>query len=559
MNEIFLINQRDINKKTTIQLNIEGEIKEISSGTIGTLILTTTGKVYEYHEKKVKLKFDEAKKARVAFSHFLILKEDGNVYGYGRNRSAYLPPKNGDTKEFTEPIKLPFFEENGIEIIDICVGCCQCYYLSKNYTLYASGHNSRSELGLEERKSEVYPPQVVALNVKRLFSDDYSFFFFYEDFNQNFFASGENGTGQLGIGSPDSPKIPQIVPDLCNKKVITISCGYQHSIAIIEEENGNQDKPFHQIWIAGGPFKTDYKFRKIERFEERRVISVTSHCWDGCLLTDRGEIYDYNKNRDFENEIKPEYLNPISYINNYRIEFGISSLIYQAAEDFILIEDLQKLLENQEMTDFQIQGIDGSIHKAHQLIVQTRFCRSKKTSIEKITQCLSQKTKKEIQSFLQFVYTGKTLYFKEISEIGKELGIENINEKFGGSRKVRKSIIKLFSDEETKDFAIVVKDKEIRVHKIILLARSDLFRGMFLSVVDDFSNKVSDYSQRSFKQIYSIIRILYFDQIDSQTDSKTINDFQDVIDYYQLNPRMRELIKNRNEKMNRRKFKQKEK
>ncbi|KAJ5072499.1 hypothetical protein M0811_01514 [Anaeramoeba ignava] len=100
----------------------------------------------------------------------------------------------------------------------------------------------------------------------------------------------------------------------------------------------------------------------------------------------------------------------------------------------------------------------------------------------------------------------------------------------------------MFNDESTKNFTIIVQDQEIHVHKFILFARSELFQGMFLNVVNDLSNKVSDYTGRTYSQINSIIRILYFDKFDSETDSEVIDDFQDIIDYYQLNSRFIELL-----------------
>ncbi|KAJ5075397.1 speckle-type poz protein [Anaeramoeba ignava] len=66
-------------------------------------------------------------------------------------------------------------------------------------------------------------------------------------------------------------------------------------------------------------------------------------------------------------------------------------------------------------------------------------------------------------------------------------------------------------ENETKDFIIISEEKEIKVHKLILFTRSELFKGMFLSV-SDTSNQVHDYSRKSNESIQQLIYFLYHDK-----------------------------------------------
>ncbi|KAJ5079636.1 di- and tripeptidase dug2-related [Anaeramoeba ignava] len=78
----------------------------------------------------------------------------------------------------------------------------------------------------------------------------------------------------------------------------------------------------------------------------------------------------------------------------------------------------------------------------------------------------------------------------------------------GGSFGIHK-----YFDDSTKDFTIFVQGKPIKVHKFILLARTDLYRGMFLSVTEDKSNQVNDYSGNSFETVHALIEFLYFAEL----------------------------------------------
>ncbi|KAJ5067015.1 speckle-type poz protein [Anaeramoeba ignava] len=79
------------------------------------------------------------------------------------------------------------------------------------------------------------------------------------------------------------------------------------------------------------------------------------------------------------------------------------------------------------------------------------------------------------------------------------------------------------------------KEKEIKVHKLILIIRSELYKGMFQLNVQDSSNQVHDYSKKSFKTIQELIYFLYHDKFENEIPKETQEEFSDLKDYYQLN------------------------
>ncbi|KAJ3447173.1 calmodulin-related [Anaeramoeba flamelloides] len=110
-------------------------------------------------------------------------------------------------------------------------------------------------------------------------------------------------------------------------------------------------------------------------------------------------------------------------------------------------------------------------------------------------------------------------------------------------KKLRDSLKELYFDESTKDFTIIVnneRNESIKVHRLILIARSEFFRGMFLTIEKKKLKQVSDFTKKSIETFNILIKWLYFDTIPelSIVDiEETTGQLMDSIDYYQLNPR----------------------
>ncbi|KAJ5067021.1 ankyrin repeat ph and sec7 domain containing protein secg-related [Anaeramoeba ignava] len=123
----------------------------------------------------------------------------------------------------------------------------------------------------------------------------------------------------------------------------------------------------------------------------------------------------------------------------------------------------------------------------------------------------------------------------KLKEFFKEIGIEsNWIEIKKGRKGILEDLHKLYQENETKDFTIIIsEEKEIKVHKLILILRSELYKGMFLSV-NDSSNQVHDYSKKSNETIQQLIHFLYHDKFDKEKEIKK-EEFYDLKDYYQLN------------------------
>ncbi|KAJ5074236.1 ankyrin repeat-containing protein [Anaeramoeba ignava] len=187
-----------------------------------------------------------------------------------------------------------------------------------------------------------------------------------------------------------------------------------------------------------------------------------------------------------------------------------------------------------EKTDTVVYANNGSFH-CHRFILEMRMG---KDQVNNAIEMLKNYDKNKVQSILLFLYSG--LYRKRNALFIKSF-LKNFNLDFEKKRwkfGLIEDLKKLYKDDSEKDFTIIVDDKKILVHKMILMIRSGLFWGLFLNV-DDPSNCVHDYSGKSFETIENLIHFFYLDELDLKNRSKEeqsiiLEELDDAIDYFQL-------------------------
>ncbi|KAJ5066772.1 hypothetical protein M0811_03116 [Anaeramoeba ignava] len=245
-------------------------------------------------------------------------------------------------------------------------------------------------------------------------------------------------------------------------------------------------------------------------------------------------------------------------------------LFYQI---YSINQDMNQLLnsnnnDNEDnFSDLQIQSNDSSKFNIHKLILLTRFDNNE-LILQKFINICFQKPKEDVELILNFLYTGfidfnnfiqklnekkentisnnnnHNINFKQkkenkLIELFKEIGIDSkLIEIKKGRKGIIKDLSKLYKNETTKDFKIIISnEKEIKVHKLILIIRSELYKGMFLNVKDS-SNQVHDYSEKSNETIQQFIYFLYHDKFEKETkefSNEIQKEFSDLKDYFQLN------------------------
>ncbi|KAJ5075238.1 claret isoform a [Anaeramoeba ignava] len=532
----------------------EKQIKQISTCYFSTIFLFENGKAIEYlnendsNQNPEKIHIENIQKVTVGYENEAILTKEGNVFAKGK----YINSKNPN--EFINISSL--IEDTNDRIIqDIVSGSRSIYLLTSNQNVYGIGSNQNGQLGFDSVTFKETEKSILMMkNVSKIFSGNCSHLVFLLNSNQELFGCGDNEDGQLGLGkSRKETKISELtqIQTIPKGKIIDIQCGNFHSIMLIENQNEN---PKRKLYSCGdyrynglGKNEKTYEFTEIKSslFENDNIILEISVGYNHTLiLTMKGKLIGFGGNYsgqlgtgDTNSQLIPiqielPKLRFNENIYNYHIYCGyFNSFLYYSPPLSNLEEDLIKLFGRKEFCNISFKTKNGEIIKAHKLILKYRLNQNQ-NQIEKLQEIISKKSIKESNQIFEMIYSNRIinpiLYF-EIKEI------INSNEKI--EETMKRIYLNENENENEKDFIIERKEKQYKFPKLILIMRSELYRGMFLSVTEDTSNKVTDYSELSNKSFEIFEYWIYSNQIKDEIEitQEIINEIKIGIDYFQLN------------------------
>ncbi|KAJ5076510.1 hypothetical protein M0811_06090 [Anaeramoeba ignava] len=583
------ISNEKITNPIQIKLENEKQIKQIVVGDFSILILFANGKAIEYLNGKSQVQIDQEteieniQKVTAGQRNLAILTKEGNVFA---KRSANLFSEQ--TKYF-EDISSLIEDTNDRIIQDVVCGREAIYLLTSNQNAYGFGPNQFGQLGCELPKSTIkmksnddflqifFPvlnsdpnqqkvgiedqnekekPILMMKNVSKIFSGISSDCVFLLNSNQELFGCGRNHTGQLGLGeSRIQEEINKLtkIQNIPKGKIIDIQCGFKHSVMLVEDENEDEN-PKRKLYSCG-----DWLFLGLDREKKKEFTEIKSSLFENddnildfsvgnehtLVLTSKGKLIGFGHNYfgqlgtinkayeliPFQIELPKLRFN--ENISNYHVSCGFdNSFLYYSPLSFSnLEEDLIKLFRRKEFCNISFKTENGEIIEAHKLILKYRLNQNQ-NEIEKLKEIISNKSIKESNQIFEMIYSNRIInpiLYYEIKEI------INSNEKI--EETMKRIYLNENENENEKDFIIERNEKQYKFPKLILIMRSELYRGMFLSVTDDTSNKVTDYSELSNKSFQIFEYWIYSNQIkdEIQITQEIINEIQTGIDYFQLN------------------------
>ncbi|KAJ5067664.1 hypothetical protein M0811_02852 [Anaeramoeba ignava] len=539
----------------------EKQIKQISSGYSGTIFLFKNGKAIEYlndendpNQNPSKIQIEEnIQKVTVGYQNEAILTKEGNVFAKGKD----INPNN--PKEFINISSL--IEDTNDRIIkDVVSGYNSIYLLTSNQNAYGIGFNEYGQLGLDfETLEKTQKPILMMKNVSKIFSGNSSDCVFLLNSNQELFGCGLNRYGQIGLGESrrNETRIQKLtkIQNIPKGKIIDIKCGSYHSIMLIENEIENEienQNPKRKLYSCGYSsfnglgkiYQDTYEFTEIKSylFENDNIIDFSVGNRHTLILTSNSKLIGFGDNYygqlgtgDTETKLIPIQIELPKLrfnedISNYHVLCGYErTFLYYSLSFSNLEEDLIKLFERKEFCDISFKTKNGEIIEAHKLILKYRLNQNQnQNEIEKLQEIISKKSIKESNQIFEMIYLNRIINPKLYSEI-KEI-INSIE-------KIEETMKRIYLNENEKDFIIERKEKKYKFPKLILIMRSELYRGMFLSVTEDKSNKVKDYSELSNKSFQIFEYWIYSNQIKDEIEitQEIIDELQIGIDYFQLN------------------------
>ncbi|KAJ3449655.1 hypothetical protein M0812_05812 [Anaeramoeba flamelloides] len=368
--------------------------------------------------------------------------------------------------------------------------------------------------------------------------------------NRLIYSSG----GALFNGDKFQNKTFLPIYDLTNTFISKISAGI-HYVSIIKE-NG-------KIYAFGLPEKISYTVNNCSKFNTEKLnIHNSSNILNNNKKKKSKKEEKKKKNKKNPNStmIKlPWKLNNVRQCHRFICAPRFAMVTILRLDPFV--EDFSKLFEKKELTDFQLFGIP-----VHSLILQIRTGKSifeinnllkkhfncknkiaisdnKASDIESNyndlndnTFTLSHHYRNVLQNWLKWCYFDKIENFYHVDYICRE--VLKIEWQGKVLRKDLSNWWKLESSKSPTDFQILVNQDTINTHKIILLARSQLFRAFFLSFTDKSPEKIRDYSRKSKQSISILIEFLYTGEIQlNKLNNQIVNELCDAVEYYQLNSR----------------------
>ncbi|KAJ5067204.1 btk-binding protein-related [Anaeramoeba ignava] len=320
---------------------------------------------------------------------------------------------------------------------------------------------------------------------------------------------------------------------------------------MIEEEDENENEnPKRKLYSCGdylynglGIDYPVYEFTEIKSslFENDNIRDFSVGETHTLILTEKGKLLGFGSNSFFQLAIeRTSYdqripiqieLPKLKYdISNYHISCGvIKSFLYYSPFLSNLEEDLIKLFRRKEFCNISFKTKNGEIIEAHKLILKYRLNQNQ-NEIEKLKEIISNKSIKESNQIFEMIYSNRiinSILYSEIKEI------------INSNEKIEETIKRIYlnENENEKDFIIERKENQYKFPKLILIMRSELYRGMFLSVINDKSNKVTDYSELSNKSFQIFEYWIYSNQIKDEIKitQQIIDEIKIGIDYFQLN------------------------
>lgn len=163
-------------------------------------------------------------------NHSLALTSTGILYGWGTYRD-----ENGRKKWSKQEVqKFPVKLSAPIGIIKIKSGGDYSMAIGEDNVLYSWGCGDQGQLGRKATKDVLKIKKVnLKVKVEDVFCGTYHAFA-VERRTKKVFGWGQNGKGQLGTGDCENQIVPLKINEFSNKKIVRMSCGMHHTIAISE-------------------------------------------------------------------------------------------------------------------------------------------------------------------------------------------------------------------------------------------------------------------------------------------------------------------------------------
>ncbi|KAJ6250500.1 hypothetical protein M0813_15986 [Anaeramoeba flamelloides] len=578
---IFLLgsNKNNLSKFSLVsEIDNRLEVKKIVlcvEKTERLLVWKGTNKLELYQGSKGILKYtienEQIKDIQAGELYFLILTKSGKLYsladGSTESETIEIPFSDPELSNFDSLREVTFFSSKKLKVATFRMSNYTNYYICNDGALYASGWGEEGEIGNGENTNQQLPV-FVADDVTKVFTGKNNYNFFYVSKQNKLFGCGYNTYFSLANEQQNNRTIPVEITvkkdsNIEPSQIEVIECTSKASFLLTNEGKlfscGSLEHNGHDVE------KT--KYEEIPLLKEKKIIKIG--CGDNYILALSSENKLYGWGFSAENIPTDQFLKkgfshipiplnvpePLLNISPkwLTLACGYKTFLLYCLMGSNIKNDFKMLFESNKFCDSVINTFDDKIIPIHKLLIELRA----NLKINKIQEIVKKNNfgEKEINIFLKWIYFDEITETKTLELFFKALNLSfppNENE-----NSLELHLSKLYKDEDSKNFFILVKDdedenedeekdedeenyEEIPVHKLILVARSGLFREMFdnLNEKEKKLNQIKDYSEKSIDSLEILIKFLYTDKLELTADHDPeliVEELEDAVEYYQLN------------------------
>ncbi|XP_072386929.1 E3 ubiquitin-protein ligase HERC2 [Diabrotica undecimpunctata] len=282
-------------------------IKQLCCSDRGILILSCSGKVYfMYFTSETQcpqviegLKDIEITKiaSHTEGKHFMALTKKSEVYSWGNGDGGRLG--HGDTTFREEPTVIQALLEK--DIVEIECGATYSAAISANGSLYTWGKGYYGRLGHGTCEDCLVPTLVAGLSgqhVAKVACGSGDAHTLCVTSQGKVYSWGDGDYGKLGRGGSESSKIPRLIEKLQDVEITDVYCGAHFSVAL-SSEGKLYTWGKGEGWRLGQPNEDHIRIPEpVEILQDKRVVSISLGTAHILALTDTGEIYGWGKNEN---------------------------------------------------------------------------------------------------------------------------------------------------------------------------------------------------------------------------------------------------------------------
>ncbi|KAJ5071147.1 hypothetical protein M0811_10631 [Anaeramoeba ignava] len=520
----------------------ENQLCQISSGNHSTIFLFENGKAAEYLNQNLKkMENEDIQKVTVGFENeaILTIKEDVLAKGFdidSNNRNKFIN------------ISSLIEDKNDRIIQDFICGARSIYLLTSNQNAYGIGSNEYNQLGFDSKSLyKTEKPILMKEKISQIFSGNSSYHVFLLNSNQELFGCGNNIGAQLGLGNDfmEEKVLLSKIQNIPKGKIIDIKCGNFHSIMLIEFKTKRKlySCGLCQYTGLGKENEIIGEFTEIDSssFEndDDDILDFSCGSEHTLILTKKGKLIGFGSNSygqlgtgDAKDQLIPTQIEipklAFDDISNYQISCSKNGSFLSSISTFSSIEnDLVTIFQRKEFCDvfFDTKNPNEKIG-AHKLILDRRLG----SQFDDFKELISRKSIQEANQIFEVVYGRNQIKTKEMYEIVTKFNL------FEPIRETMKEIFESKNDS-AKNVTIHRNGQSFKFPKILLIARSGLFKKIFLEMEGEELMEFDNYSELSDDAFEIIEYWIYSNQIKEgiEITEDIIDEFKTGTDYFQLN------------------------